>query len=81
MQTTESEQNLMEEQTKELTFLKHIFYDSPSAIYSCNMEGYITNYNAAAVELWGREPEIGKDLWCGSWKIYTTDGQSHRTLI
>ena len=26
------------------------------------------------MDLWGREPEIGKDLWCGSWKIYEPDG-------
>ena len=44
------------------------------AIYTCNADGLITMYNAAAVRLWGREPEIGKDLWCGSWKIYELDG-------
>ena len=31
-------------------------------------------YNEAAVALWGREPKIGKDLWCGSWRIYEPDG-------
>jgi PAS domain S-box-containing protein len=46
----------------------------PAAIYTCDVEGRITFYNEAAVELWGRKPEIGKDLWCGSWKIYRTDG-------
>jgi PAS domain S-box-containing protein len=46
----------------------------PVAIYTCNNEGYITFYNNNAVELWGREPEIGTDLWCGSWKIYRPDG-------
>ena len=24
--------------------------------------------------LWGRKPEIGKDLWCGSYKIFAPDG-------
>ncbi len=46
----------------------------PAAIYTCDANGYILSYNKAAVELWGREPEIGKDSWCGSFKIYTTDG-------
>lgn len=46
----------------------------PAAIYTCDANGYILTYNKAAVELWGREPEKGKDSWCGSWKIYTTEG-------
>jgi PAS domain S-box-containing protein len=46
----------------------------PSAIYTCDAEGHITMYNKAAVELWGRKPEIGKDLWYGSWKIFQPDG-------
>jgi len=47
--------------------------DAP-AIYICDRDGYIKFYNNAAVKLWGRVPEIGKDLWCGSWKIFTPDG-------
>ncbi len=46
----------------------------PVAVYTCNAEGYVELYNQAAVQLWGVEPHIGKDLWCGSWKIYRTDG-------
>lgn len=46
----------------------------PAAIYTCDLDGKITFYNEAAAELWGRRPEIGKDLWCGSWKIYHPDG-------
>jgi PAS domain S-box-containing protein len=53
---------------------RRILKDLPAAIYSCDTKGYITFYNDAATELWGREPEIGKDLWCGSWKINQTDG-------
>jgi PAS domain S-box-containing protein len=47
---------------------------SPVAIYSCDQHGYITFFNEAAVALWGRRPEIGQDLWCGSWKIYYPNG-------
>lgn len=46
----------------------------PAAIYTCDAQGYVKFYNEAAVTLWGREPEIGKDLWCGSWRIYNPDG-------
>jgi len=45
-----------------------------AAVYTCDRNGYIKFYNKAAVDLWGREPEIGKDLCCGSWKIYEPDG-------
>ncbi|MBO9200964.1 MULTISPECIES: PAS domain S-box protein [Niastella] len=48
----------------------------PAAIYICDANGFIRTYNKAAVELWGREPEIGKDTWCGAQKIYTIDGKS-----
>jgi len=44
------------------------------ALYTCDAEGRIMSYNKAAANLWGREPEIGKDKWCGSWKIYKPDG-------
>lgn len=45
------------------------------AIYTCNASGYITHYNDAAAELWGRRPEIGKERWCGSWKIFEVNGR------
>ena len=47
----------------------------PVAIYTCDAKGYIRMYNPAAAELWGREPEPGKDLWCGSWKLFHPDGR------
>ncbi|HMG14823.1 MAG TPA: PAS domain S-box protein [Saprospiraceae bacterium] len=45
-----------------------------AAIYTCDNNGIITFYNNAAAEIWGRRPDVGKDLWCGSWKIYNTEG-------
>ena len=44
------------------------------AVYTTDAAGVITYFNQAAAELWGRRPEIGKDEWCGSWKIYHLDG-------
>lgn len=43
-------------------------------VYTTDADGFITLYNKAAVELWGREPEIGKDKWCGSYKIFSSNG-------
>ena len=52
-----------------------ILDDLPVAVCTCDALGYITSYNHAAEVLWGRKPEIGKDLWCGSWKIFTLSGE------
>jgi PAS domain S-box-containing protein len=46
----------------------------PAAVYTTDREGRITLFNDQAAELWGRRPEIGKDLWCGSWRIFRPDG-------
>ncbi len=52
---------------------RHLIHALPAAVYTCDERGRITLYNQAAAALWGREPEIGRDLWCGSWKIYRPD--------
>jgi two-component system sensor histidine kinase UhpB len=46
----------------------------PEAVYTCDAAGYIHLFNEAAVKLWGRTPVAGKDIWCGSFKIFNTDG-------
>jgi PAS domain S-box-containing protein len=46
----------------------------PTAVYTCDKEGRITFYNKAASKLWGREPQLNVDKWCGSWKTYDRDG-------
>jgi PAS domain S-box-containing protein len=53
---------------------RNLIQAMPAAIYTCDAAGRITLYNDAAVALWGREPELGKDLWCGSFRIYQPDG-------
>ncbi|MBT1159285.1 PAS domain S-box protein [Aminobacter anthyllidis] len=47
----------------------------PVAIYTTDRAGTITYYNRAAAELAGREPEIGKDKWCVTFKLFTPDGK------
>ncbi|HEX6334708.1 MAG TPA: PAS domain S-box protein [Flavisolibacter sp.] len=44
-------------------------------VYTTNAAGIITCYNQAAAELWGREPVIGQDRWCGSVKAFTATGE------
>lgn len=46
----------------------------PIAVYACDAHGQVTFFNEGAAQLWGRSPELGKDLWCGSWRIYRPDG-------
>jgi PAS domain S-box-containing protein len=53
---------------------RHLLEILPVAVYTCDNDGYITFYNKHAVELWGKEPQIGKDMWCGSFKIFTPEG-------
>ncbi len=53
---------------------KELIQNLPIASYFCDREGRILLYNKAAAAIWGREPEIGKDRWCGSWKVYTKNG-------
>ncbi len=46
----------------------------PSAIYTTDAAGRITYYNDAAAELWGYRPKLGSSEWCGSWKLFWSDG-------
>jgi PAS domain S-box-containing protein len=55
---------------------RQLLQQLPAAVYTTDHEGFVTMYNAAAVELWGREPVLHEDQWCGSWKIFKVDGQA-----
>jgi PAS domain S-box-containing protein len=46
-----------------------------AAVYTCDADGSIQLYNEAAVELWGKAPEVGVTKWCGSYRIYSPDGR------
>ena len=46
----------------------------PVAIYTTDAEGRLTYFNAEAVKLSGRVPELGTDQWCVTWKIFLPDG-------
>ncbi len=73
--TTASSLALLNEEIKNSEArYRELLFRLPIAVYTCNAEGQIQLYNEAAAELWGTKPLIGKDLWCGSWKIYKQDG-------
>ncbi len=53
---------------------RQVVYNLPAAIYTTDAQGRVTLFNEAVAQLWGRQPEIGKDIWHGSYKIYRPDG-------
>jgi PAS domain S-box-containing protein len=55
--------------------MRQILEALPAAVYQTDAKGVITYYNPAAAELAGRSPEIGKDEWCVTWRIFTPDGK------
>jgi PAS domain S-box-containing protein len=46
----------------------------PAAVYTTDAAGRITFFNEAAVELAGHRPELGRGLWCVSWRLRRPDG-------
>jgi len=54
----------------------HILDRLPTAVCVCDMAGIIKRYNEKAVQLWGRRPQPGNsaERFCGSYKLYLTDG-------
>ena len=54
--------------------LRQVLDALPAAVYTTDAAGRITYCNRAAVELAGREPEIGRDEWCVTWRLRTRDG-------
>ena len=53
---------------------RELIQSLPAALYTTDAEGRIALYNEAAVALWGQMPELGKTLWCGSYRIFQPDG-------
>lgn len=53
---------------------KEVLNALPAAVYTCDVAGFITSYNEAAVRLLGRRPVLGKDLWRSSLNLYNPDG-------
>lgn len=46
----------------------------PAPIYTTDAQGFVTWFNAPCIGFTGRTPEVGKDRWCVTWKLYRSDG-------
>jgi PAS domain-containing protein len=46
----------------------------PAPIYTTDADGWVTFFNRACIDFAGRMPIPGKDRWCVTWKLFTTDG-------
>lgn len=46
----------------------------PYAVYLCDANGFITNYNSACTKIWGKAPKLNAVKWCGSQKLFYADG-------
>ncbi len=57
-----------------LEFSRPLLDAMACAVYTTDRNGIITYYNPAAAELWGNAPEVGVNLWCGSFQIRSLDG-------
>jgi len=44
----------------------------PVPVYLTDADGLVTYWNKACVEFAGREPDVGTDRWCVTWRIHTT---------
>lgn len=55
--------------------IRQILDALPAAVYMTDAVGKITYFNRAAVELAGREPQIGKDEWCVTYRLRKPDGK------
>jgi PAS domain S-box-containing protein len=54
---------------------RQLVHSMPAAVYVCDAGGRVILHNEAARSLWGRTPEIGKELWCGSYRTYHADSR------
>ena len=53
---------------------KSVLDELPVPIYTTDPHGSVTYWNRACVDFAGREPQLGRDRWCVTWKIFTTAG-------
>jgi PAS domain S-box-containing protein len=65
---------LLEELRQSEERFRHLIAALPAAVYVTDRDGRITLFNEQAAALWGRRPEVGKELWCGSFRIFRPDG-------
>ena len=53
---------------------RHLFYNIPTPLYTCDEKGKILLYNDALVKFFGKEPDLENNIWCPARNVYTSDG-------
>ena len=53
---------------------RELVRDLPAGVYTCDAAGYITYFNEAAAVIWGRRPDLQRDRWCGSRRMFSLAG-------
>lgn len=46
----------------------------PVPVYTTDAQGAVTYWNRACIDFAGREPHLGEDKWCVTWRLYSTAG-------
>ncbi len=54
---------------------RSVLDELPAPIYTTDENGAVTYWNRACIEFAGREPQLGHDRWCVTWKLFTTTGE------
>lgn len=47
----------------------------PAPAYITDADGNVTYWNRACVDFAGREPQLGTDKWCVTWRLFETSGE------
>jgi hypothetical protein len=55
--------------------LREALDELPAAIYVNDADGVITYFDKACIDFTGRQPEVGADRWCVTWRLYANAGE------
>lgn len=70
-----SDRKQIEEQARDSQErFRRLFATAPMAVFVCDKDAVIQDFNEQAVELWGREPVRGVEKHCGSVKLWLPNG-------
>ncbi len=59
----------------QVNFASTALGDLPLAVYLIDRDGLLMYCNAAAADFAGRQPRIGQDMWCVTWRLWEPDGR------
>ena len=52
-----------------------VLNDVTAPVYLTDPDGLLSYYNQACAEFAGREPQLGRDRWCVTWKLHTLNDE------